>query len=97
RTVTITMLFLCLLAYQPISKLFDFLVYSYFLQDRVVLLQFQALRIVLFVFGSDVPACTWHTAVLMLSAFQDNLHSVPFLCHCIISFSVLLDLFAPGA
>ena len=57
--------------------------YGDFLQEGVVLLELQALRSVLFVLGGDVAAHTGHTAVLLLGAFEDDLHACVFilLCH----------------
>jgi len=54
--------------------LFDFLVNSYFLQDRVVFLQLETLGRVLLVLGGDVTAGTGHTGVFVLRALQDHLH-----------------------
>ena len=53
------------------------------LKNRVVLLQLEALSCILPILRCDVAGCTWHTAILMLGAFEDDLHSITFsfLCH----------------
>ena len=54
--------------------LFDFLVNSYFLQDRVVFLQLETLGRILLVLGGDVATGAGHTGGFMLRALQDHLH-----------------------
>lgn len=51
------------------------------LQDGVVFLQLHSFRVVLLILGSDIPAGTRLTTVLMFRTFQDDLYAVSFLCH----------------
>ena len=69
--------FLCHIA----LKLFDFTVYGYSLQVRIVLLALQTIRGVLLVLGGDVARHACYAALLLLGALQYHLHSVAFLCH----------------
>ena len=75
--------FLCHILLSPILSLLDFFVNSDLLQEGIVLLELQTLRGVLFILGGDVAAHAGDTASLLLSAFEDDLHSVSFyfLCH----------------
>ena len=61
------------------------------LENGVILLEFQSLRSILPVLGGDITGSARHTAVFVLSAFQDNLNPVAFyfLCHSINSFLLL--------
>lgn len=54
---------------------------SYFFQDRVVLLQLQALGVVLLVLDRNITAGAGLAAVFVLGALQDHLYAVTFLCH----------------
>lgn len=53
------------------------------LKEGVILLEFEALGGVLTVFGGDVTRHTWHAAILLLGAFEDDLYAVAlcFFCH----------------
>ena len=62
-------------------QLLDLFVNSNLLQDGVVLLQLQPLRVVLLVFYRDITAGAGLTTCFVLSAFQDYLNTVTFLCH----------------
>lgn len=63
--------------------LLDFLVYSYFLEDRVELLEFKTVRGILTVLLGHITWCTRETGCFMLGAFQNDLMPVAFwlLCH----------------
>ena len=73
--------FLCHRSLSPL--LFDFFVNGHFLQVRIVLLELQTLRGIFLVLGGDVTAHAGDTAVFLLGALEDNLHSCVFifLCH----------------
>jgi len=62
------------------------------LENGVILLKFQSLRSVLPVLGGNVTGSARHTAVFVLSAFQDNLNPVAFyfLCHSSMNSFLLL-------
>ena len=68
---------------------------SHFLQVRVVLLELQTLRGVLFVLSGDVTAHAGNSTILLLGALEDNLHSSVFilLCHVSLILSVFGSLF----
>ena len=68
---------------------------SHFLQVRVVLLELQTLRGVLFVLSGDITAHARNTTILLLGALEDNLHSSVFilLCHVSLILSVFGSLF----
>jgi hypothetical protein len=53
-------------------------VYGHTFQNRIVFLQFQSFRRVLSIFRRDVTGSSRHTAVLVLGAFKNHLHSVSF-------------------
>ena len=55
------------------------------LEERIVLATLQTLGRILLVFGGDITGHTRNTALFLLSAFEDNLNAIAFLCH------VLLD------
>jgi hypothetical protein len=73
---------------QSPNQLFDLFMNSYFLEVWVEFLQLQTLRIVLFVLSGDVTAGTRHAGCLLLSAFQNYLYTVSFLCHFYLVYSV---------
>lgn len=62
-------------------KLFDFTVKSYPLEERIVLLALQTVGGVLLVLGGDVTRHAGYAALLLFGAFENDLHSVAFLCH----------------
>ena len=68
---------------------------SHFLQVRVVLLELQTLRGILFVLSGDITAHARNTTILLLGALEDNLHSSVFilLCHVSLILSVFGSLF----
>ena len=47
------------------------------LEDGVVLSQLKTLGRILSVLGRDVAGRPWHTTLLVLSALEDDLYSVP--------------------
>lgn len=57
--------------------------YGNSLEDRVVLLQLQAVGSILSIFCSNITRRAGHTARLVLGAFKDHLDSITFsfLCH----------------
>ena len=61
--------------------LLDFLVNCHFLQNRVVLLKLETLSSILTVFRGDVTAHARHARGLVLSALQNHLDPITFLCH----------------
>jgi len=64
------------------TQLFNFFVYGYFFQNAIVLFQFDTLRSIFLVLGSDITGSAGHTTVLVLCAFQNYLYPVTFLSHC---------------
>jgi hypothetical protein len=61
--------------------LLDFLVNSVFLQNRVVLLELEALSSILTVLRGDVTAHARHARGFVLCALHDHLDPITFLCH----------------
>ena len=64
--------------------LLDFLVNRHALENRIVLLQLEALGSVLSVLRGDVTRGAGEAALLHFSAFENHLDSIAFLllCHC---------------
>ena len=60
--------------------------YCYLLQVWIVLLALETLWGVLLVLCGDVARHTWYAALLLLSALEDHLNSVTFLCHFFVKF-----------
>ena len=61
--------------------LFDFLVNGDLVEIRIVFLHLETVGSVLLVLGGDIAGDTGNTALLLFGAFQNDLHSVTFLCH----------------
>jgi len=74
------------------SVLFDFLVNRHALENRIVLLQLEALGGVLSVLRGDVAGGAGEAALLHFSAFENHLYSVAFSFLCHVAFSVLMGL-----
>ena len=53
------------------------------LEDGVVLPELKTFGRILSILGRDIARGAWHTTILMLGAFEDDLYSVSFsfLCH----------------
>ena len=63
---------------------------SYFLEERIIFLQFQTFRGVFLVLCRDITRHTRHTTGFLLGAFQYDLYSCVFifLCHFLYVFEV---------
>ena len=70
--------------------LFNFFMYCYSFQNRLVLLKFQSFSSIFSVLRCNITRSTRHTTFLVFCTFKDNLYSITFcfLCHNYILLSI---------